>query len=565
MLPQSSHITRKKGLYFFRRRVPRCAATEVTLSLRTRSFREAQWLAALLSREFDRIVREMPNHPDIAKVLRDYLKINLQYDMELRRESNGVPVYARPGSSALTSQQLDLRWLDQELERARTQLANRRYDDERSSIDALMSRVGLPEEARTTLSHGILQADVELLEIIRERTLGRFPSLLADEPSSNALTKNDKTATDNSPLFSIALSGFLDVMSKDGKWRGQTLAQSKASYRLCRDVCGDHPIQSYARPNFSELYHVLRRLPANYSKAREYRGKSTKEIAEAADKSNEPCRMSMITMKRHFAALSRFFGYLIEHGLYEGENPAEGFNFSTKGRANERRQMWEGDKLKALFSSPIWAGCKSEHRLTSPGELVIQDEKFWLPILGLFHGNRLEEFAQLRREDVRLEGGIWYFDVNNSGERQLKNAQSKRRIPVHPEVLRLGFIDYVMAETREPSDLVFPSLKPGGPDNKLGYYFTKWWSRYRKKVGVYEEGLDYHSFRHGVTSKLFEAQVHEAQIDQITGHEGKSTSSSVYLKKLSLPLLHDALAKVTWPEVAGLLREYQGKRRDGEA
>ncbi len=45
----------------------------------------------------------------------------------------------------------------------------------------------------------------------------------------------------------------------------------------------------------------------------------------------------------------------------------------------------------------------------------------------------------------------------------------------------------------------------GGQDQKLGFYFSKKFSAYRKAIGVQRTGLDYHSFRHGVTTKLYDA------------------------------------------------------------
>jgi integrase len=164
----------------------------------------------------------------------------------------------------------------------------------------------------------------------------------------------------------------------------------------------------------------------------------------------------------------------------------------------------------------------------------------------------LEEFAQLLRSDIRDEDGIWHFDINDEDEKQIKNAQSARRVPLHPKILALGFLDYVEQTTKTPTDRVFPQLKPGGPDRKFGYYFTKWWTRYRRDVGLYERGLDYHSFRHGVTTKLYGADEADAVVDMLTGHEGAGTSRRVYLKELPLRRLCDAISKVDWPELSSL-------------
>jgi len=59
MFPQCSHITRKRGIYHYRRRLPAHPTRELTLSLRTRCFREAEWLAAKLDEVFTTIMSSL--------------------------------------------------------------------------------------------------------------------------------------------------------------------------------------------------------------------------------------------------------------------------------------------------------------------------------------------------------------------------------------------------------------------------------------------------------------------------------------------------------------------------
>jgi site-specific recombinase XerD len=315
------------------------------------------------------------------------------------------------------------------------------------------------------------------------------------------------------------------------------------------------PVAAYERKHLAAFYDLLLSLPKLYSKSAEWRGLSLAAIVARA-KGADHERLSMTTVKRHFAALSRFFAKMKERGEYAGENPAHGFDFDDNRRDRDKRSMWQGDPLRRLFSSPVWTGCLSEARRSKPGKLIIKDEKYWLPLLGIYHGNRLEEFAQLHRADLQQEDGVWLLDINDEGNKRVKNAQSKRRVPLHPELLRLGFVEYVEKTAPRPEDRVFPQLEPGGPDRKLGYYFTKWWSRYRKDVGVYEKGLDYHSFRAGVATKLAENGVSLEIRNELLGHEGKSTDERNYQKGFSLKYLADAIGKVSWPEVR--LQEQSG-------
>jgi len=61
--------------------------------------------------------------------------------------------------------------------------------------------------------------------------------------------------------------------------------------------------------------------------------------------------------------------------------------------------------------------------------------------MALFTGVRLEEFAQLMVRDVKSADGIDYLEVTDQGDGQkLKNHDSRRPVPVHPELLRLGLL-----------------------------------------------------------------------------------------------------------------------------
>lgn len=72
MLPHCSHITRKRGVFYYRRRFPMPLKGEVALSLRTRKFRKAEFLAAALNMRLQACVNVcMTDYAKITAVLRD--------------------------------------------------------------------------------------------------------------------------------------------------------------------------------------------------------------------------------------------------------------------------------------------------------------------------------------------------------------------------------------------------------------------------------------------------------------------------------------------------------------
>jgi integrase len=56
--------------------------------------------------------------------------------------------------------------------------------------------------------------------------------------------------------------------------------------------------------------------------------------------------------------------------------------------------------------------------------------KRWALSLAVLTGARLNEYAQLTKEDIRQEGDIWFIDINDNNGKQLKTAQSKRLVPL---------------------------------------------------------------------------------------------------------------------------------------
>ena len=98
MLPQCSHITKKRGVYYYRRRIPQSPNCEVVLSLRTRVFRVAECLADGLDQEFKSLIQGVTtdDNTDLAAILRIYLKKRLDLDMWRRAETPQAPMFGSP-------------------------------------------------------------------------------------------------------------------------------------------------------------------------------------------------------------------------------------------------------------------------------------------------------------------------------------------------------------------------------------------------------------------------------------------------------------------------------------
>jgi integrase len=212
------------------------------------------------------------------------------------------------------------------------------------------------------------------------------------------------------------------------------------------------------------------------------------------------------------------------------------------GEAKARR-FFSRDELSRIFAASVFT--RGERPQGGAGEAA-----FWLPLLALFTGARLNEIGQLRVHDVREDAGIQYIAFTAEGEGQsIKTGGiGKRHVPLHPELLRIGFMDYVRAMRTRGEDRLFPELRPDSHGHVTGRW-SRWFNRYLDSViGIDDPRVDFHSFRH--TFKVFarSAEIPEDVHDSLTGHSNVSVARA-YGSAEGYPLapLAKGIERLTFP------------------
>src|SRR5262245_41126480 len=101
-------------------------------------------------------------------------------------------------------------------------------------------------------------------------------------------------------------------------------------------------------------------------------------------------------------------------------------------------------ELNMLFASPVFATGKRP----APGR---GEAAFWLPLLGLYPGARRGELAALTVKDTLKMEGVFAFTFleERAAGKRLKTRTSARTVPVHPQLVRLGWLNYVEAIRRD--------------------------------------------------------------------------------------------------------------------
>jgi integrase len=227
------------------------------------------------------------------------------------------------------------------------------------------------------------------------------------------------------------------------------------------------------------------------------------------------------------------------------DNPFEGVKPVDPGADREKRLPFSVDDLRAIFSSPLYTGSESVAHRSTPGKAVIRDAKFWLPLLALYTGARLDELGQLLVADVKSEDGVTYLDLNTIGEgKHIKNKGSRRKVPVHPELVRAGFLRYVDRLRRKHETQVFPELKPDARGVWTGALST-WLNRYLDTIGIKDRRKVIHSFRHTFKDALPQG-AHPGERSRCPHRAHERKRGTQLRQRRAVGRLAEAVAKISY-------------------
>ena len=240
---------------------------------------------------------------------------------------------------------------------------------------------------------------------------------------------------------------------------------------------------------------------------------------------------------------SSMFKFAVKRGWLE-QNPAAGVALKTKRHEKrEEREPWTDEDLAAVFNTEYTSATLGKQ---FPG-------KFWVPLLCLHTGARLEEMAQLRTVDVDDVDGVAVVHVREGDDQSVKTIASIRTVPLHPTLLELGFLEHVKATAGAGHERLFPDLDKT-TKNGYGDRVSKWFGRWRRRHGVTSKRKVLHSLRNTVATRLKYAGVEEFAIAEVVGHENPNITTGRYGARLDVGRLAEVVAKLNYGDALQALR-----------
>jgi len=321
--------------------------------------------------------------------------------------------------------------------------------------------------------------------------------------------------------------------------RPQTALEFKASVIDFIDFAGDIPVSAITSDLLFDYRDEAIKLPATMPRA-DRTLTFTQRVAKHAD-AEPKCKPA--TLKKRVGAIQA----LVKHAFTERwipSNPGASIKIPGYSKQSRRRRSFEDHELAALCAAPLFTD-RASWRTSSR---ISYSTIYWLFLIGITTGARLEEIGQACLVDVKQSSSMVYLDIDDYADntvdpqKSVKTEESRRLLPVHERLIELGFLEYCSTLSAMGHTQMFPDLtlnlvgkRTKEASQRINRIIDRWVSNDRR--------LTFYSLRHAFKAKGNDAGITDKTLDQICGHAPTTEASRVFRRLLSVRRSYDKQRK----------------------
>lgn len=367
------------------------------------------------------------------------------------------------------------------------------------------------------------RAEIEGLQRTLERDKGDFTGTPKDPIVKPATGTARETAAPGETIMELFENYALE---NPKQITADTLAQARRDIGTFVDYVGSTcPVHRIDKKAVREWKALLMKYPVKATETKAFEGMKIVQIVKHNETVGKPV-LTPRTVNRYLSSLGAFCNWLVNNGYLES-NPTEGMSLAKDKR--KKVFPFKTDQLNTLFKSPLFTGCQSDEAPRfwhKPGSVLIRDHRYWVPLIMLYSGARPAEIAQLAVSDVRQDHRHWIMDITETTDdddeeeniKSVKTEGSRRVVPVHQELVKLGFLDYHADMKKAGQSRLFPLAERNSRGQMIADY-SREFGRYLTRIGLKSgRGVSLYSFRHGAFDAMRRAGYLDEQFNFIFGH-----------------------------------------------
>lgn len=559
-----THLQCRQGTWYYRRVVPKhlvqavgksmifhsLHTTEKKKAKKLREIEDVTWSARFASLEVDGqqpIVQpsKVLGDQELLELVRAYVASNSR---QFEGQENAIPATNAERNEAVVNLEIDIAHLRDPEDLGADQWIG-------SVSKELLEAAGHAPNSLPSGHEALLAELVRrgLLELSR-RKLARYQ----DDFSEGIFDAAFDPARPKPLRFEQLASQYQTLQIEEAEANGMSAKwkdKIKAQVALVRELVGDDtPISAVDYDVCLRARSLLAKTPSNRTK--HYPGLALEEAIKKGAKDGKPL-LSPVTQATYLDTL-RGILQLAELKRLLPHNPAATLRPLKRDaeRAEDKREPFTLDQIKAFFASSFYQSCAPD--ATVPYAKPDREWRYWLPLLSLFMGMRPNEICQMSPSDVKCTAkGNWFVDVvasydddddgTNQPAKTLKTATSRRKIPIHPELIALGFVEFAQSKQKAKTERLFSGLKKDGYGNWASYSLKRFRDTFLKAAISLGPKQTFYSFRHSFRDALRRSEAGPDTLRALGGWAQGSLASDSYGNNADPDLHVTAMAKVSYP------------------
>jgi len=340
------------------------------------------------------------------------------------------------------------------------------------------------------------------------------------------------------------------------------------------EVIGDLPIAQINKNVVSDYISFETRLPPQRRKSPKYRDLSIPQLLELEGIETQ----SILNVNKRISKMSVFANWCVRQGFIN-ESPFKDMQLSIKKNKSSGREPFNAKDLRRILAketflkwtvgfhhkhnpshnetgwfpkgkenwgTTIKSSTRNKTLPAQPSGAKNQMPYYWIFPLGILSGLRTNEMCQLRCSDVRKENRIWMIHVEDTEDTSVKSSAGIRKVPVHPQLIKLGFIEYIAKQRRKKKERIFWELTKSrdGYSKQVSRHYNE---RLLPALGVWKKNVKVlYCTRHTFINKLYSEKVDENVIKTLVGHEKEFTMKHYGGDPFSPERLLEEISKVSF-------------------
>ena len=320
------------------------------------------------------------------------------------------------------------------------------------------------------------------------------------------------------------------------------------------EIIGDIGSSELSKEHIRRYINTQIKLPINIKKNPRYRDLSINEILQL--KNLKP--QSRGNVNKYLTRLTTFLNFGVSQGYFK-ENYILGMKVPlSKKEGRKRREPFSPEDLKKILSPKTYLDWTVNFKkitsnqytsFTTVKSVKYQFPYYWSFLIGILSGMRTNEICQLRLEDIIQEKKIWMFKVDESENTRVKTESGIRKVCVHPNLISLGFIDYVEILKSKGVDRVFHELtkQRDGYATKVSQHYNE---KFLPSLGVWKKQIKVlYCTRHTFINKCYQKGVDRDIIKSLVGHEPDFTIDVYGDNPFTPEQLYKGISKVSYSNI----------------